>query len=330
MDLVFSYFDKALAESIYDAVDNEDVETLKELLKQANAAALNWSHPSTQDTPLLRSCVRSDCLRMLSSHPNIDINKARKIDGISPLHRAVLEGKIDAVKILASHPDILINKTDNYGQTPLHLAGHRYFFPAIFVLLSAGADFSIQNIAERTVLDRLESKWAAMRVSEGEKFKYREALNTARNTFLTMKSNNLWTPIARAAWTGDLDGCIELIKCGASPHAPIMENCTALDLYGTAPFTYPPLNPEQHITGIDRMLLEVLAYKDSVWGRRWSLLRVLCAAKILPRQSDFSSTHDTSSAISPIDIGTPEKRHVHLLRSVLGGTVTLRLIVSYV
>ncbi|OHT14193.1 hypothetical protein TRFO_15479 [Tritrichomonas foetus] len=69
-----------------------------------------------------------DCLRILLSHDNIDVN-LKNSDGVhmfivhkTALHFAVLSKNIDAVKLLISDPNISINIQDQAYHSPLHLA----------------------------------------------------------------------------------------------------------------------------------------------------------------------------------------------------------------
>lgn len=72
-------------------------------------------------------CPHPSVLELLTSpsvlynFPTLDLN-ATDMNGRTPLHYAVVMGRMDTVKLLLSHPSILAGKPDSTGLTPLHLA----------------------------------------------------------------------------------------------------------------------------------------------------------------------------------------------------------------
>ena len=108
--------------NIFEAINNNDIEKVKELLNSGVDVNLR---DINKQTPLHTSCSnnRIKIAKLLLAHPNIDVNIKRE-GGWSPLYWACISDQIKIVKLLLAHPDIDVNNKDNYGRTPLHYVSH--------------------------------------------------------------------------------------------------------------------------------------------------------------------------------------------------------------
>jgi len=79
--------------------------------------------------------------------PNIQNN-----DGITPLHLAAGNGRLEVVKLLLEH-GADPNVQDHDGRTPLHFAVEGCYVDVVRVLLDHGADPTIRDNKGRTPLD---------------------------------------------------------------------------------------------------------------------------------------------------------------------------------
>ena len=74
-------------------------------------------------------------VKLLLSHPDIQVTRRALRSIISPLDAAVLHTK-EIVCLVLRHPRVDINETDNNGVTPFILACHRGIVDTVWVLLS--------------------------------------------------------------------------------------------------------------------------------------------------------------------------------------------------
>jgi ankyrin repeat protein len=141
-------------------------------------------------------------LETVKSLLKVNPELVRKIDtlGVTPLHRAAQQGRIDVVRLLlASGADV--NAQDKYGNTPLHesaLFGHK---DVVALLLASKADVNALNKNGETPLHR-----AAMTghndVAE---------LLLANGAGVNAKDNGSTTPLQLAVVNGRQD-MVELLR----------------------------------------------------------------------------------------------------------------------
>lgn len=67
---------------------------------------------------LARRWDHDDLFRRMVLHNRVDVNVVDKL-GNSPLHNAVLNGRLDKVEALLSRKDILLNSANLRGRTPI-------------------------------------------------------------------------------------------------------------------------------------------------------------------------------------------------------------------
>ena len=75
---------------------------------------------------------------MLVSHPDVDVNRLDRKNGVTALHYACQEGHVVVVRALISAPGIDVNRLDRVkGITALHWACQRGHVEVVRALLSA-------------------------------------------------------------------------------------------------------------------------------------------------------------------------------------------------
>ncbi|MBL0318082.1 MAG: ankyrin repeat domain-containing protein [Alphaproteobacteria bacterium] len=83
---------------------------------------------------------------------NADVNYQLSEDGYSPLIVACINSCFNAVEILLEHRDLAVNAKAKLGYTALHYAAFFNRCNIIDMLVAAGADAQIQNVAGKTPL----------------------------------------------------------------------------------------------------------------------------------------------------------------------------------
>jgi ankyrin repeat protein len=77
---------------------------------------LDDEHPAT----------RADCIRLLLTHPCIDVNAQDSLMR-TPLHLAADNRNTNVLKMLLKHAHIDVNKLANHNYTPLHWAVYNFY-----------------------------------------------------------------------------------------------------------------------------------------------------------------------------------------------------------
>ena len=107
--------------NIFEAIDNNDIVRVKELLD--SGIDVNIKNESG-DTLLHIVCSYNsniEIVKLLLEQPNIDMN-TKNYYGKTPLYLACEENHVETVKLLLKHPDIDVNSKTNNGKTSLHRA----------------------------------------------------------------------------------------------------------------------------------------------------------------------------------------------------------------
>ncbi|KAL9095584.1 MAG: hypothetical protein Q9165_002016 [Trypethelium subeluteriae] len=81
----------------------------------------NISHNPKESPQSIRASGTGNAVTLLGTWRGIELNITNR-RGITPLHLAVLVGKIETVHFLSQLPHIDVNIHDDHGRTPLHLA----------------------------------------------------------------------------------------------------------------------------------------------------------------------------------------------------------------
>ncbi len=108
-------------------------------LKLLLSAGANVNTTNTKNqTPLYLAAEHGhrDCLQLLLTKPEIDLNRVDNLTGSTALCRAAYHAHCDCLKALIVRPGIDINHADNTGATPLHLATARAALDCVRALLS--------------------------------------------------------------------------------------------------------------------------------------------------------------------------------------------------
>jgi ankyrin repeat protein len=146
-------------------------------------------------------------LETVKSLLKVNPELVRKIDtlGVTPLHRAAQQGRIDVVRLLlASGADV--NAQDKYGNTPLHesaLFGHK---DVVALLLASKADVNALNKNGETPLHR-----AAMTGHNETGHNDVAELLLANGADVNAKDNGSTTPLQLAVVNGRQD-MVELLR----------------------------------------------------------------------------------------------------------------------
>lgn len=141
---------KATERIVFQAVKDNDIETLKRLKKEeANFEITDFINR----TPL-HVAVESnnfDVVQFLIMEVGVDI-EAREVDGWTALYCAVDEDSPEIIELLLN-VGANFETRDNYGMTALHWAAKRNRPKAAKALKEAGADLNAVNIYGETALE---------------------------------------------------------------------------------------------------------------------------------------------------------------------------------
>lgn len=109
-------------QKLFDAVDGKNVTNIN-ILIHCDETDINTMN-SEWKTPLLVACNndQAQVVKVLLSHPNIDVNAMDWIEGMSGLQMACWYGYSEVAWLLLQSPEIDVNDVDMNGQTPLLLA----------------------------------------------------------------------------------------------------------------------------------------------------------------------------------------------------------------
>lgn len=127
---------------LHCAIDERQPHIIAWLGGYATAEKINVSI-ERGDTPLTRAVMFHDEMvvqALINSNPLIDLNLPRKLDGITALHLAVINGKLGVVRLLLSNKAIVDCERESDGVTPLMLAVIHHQIDMIMVLINAGAN----------------------------------------------------------------------------------------------------------------------------------------------------------------------------------------------
>jgi ankyrin repeat protein len=122
----------------------------------------------------------------------------------------------DLISLLKSK-DISINQTDNFGNTPLHIAIMLREKKYIQSLINQGADMNLKNKAQLSALH------IAAFLNDEETAK--ELL--AKGAEIDLKGNTGYTPLHIAALMNNIEVAKDLLNMGASPKIKTDQNLTA-------------------------------------------------------------------------------------------------------
>jgi len=147
--------------NIFEAIDNSDVNKIKELLDSGIDINIKYEKKSTLFylfTPLHLACFYSniDIIKLLLSYPDINVN-IQDNNGNTPLHLPCSDElvNINVVELLLAHPDIDVNIQDKYENTPLYKACYNNNINIIRLLLAhPNINVNIKNKNEETPLYR--------------------------------------------------------------------------------------------------------------------------------------------------------------------------------
>uniref|UniRef100_A0A7E4W8C5 ANK_REP_REGION domain-containing protein n=1 Tax=Panagrellus redivivus TaxID=6233 RepID=A0A7E4W8C5_PANRE len=145
------------------AIANNVLKKRKEQLKEWESSVMNALPPvrrapdrtkvSFQDSDVFMSaCVSGDeeeVVDLLDKGADINVTT---IDGVTPLHQAVIDLQIDTIKFLLKY-GADINAQDNEGWTPLHAAVCCGNLDIIKILCENGADLSYVNSDKELAID---------------------------------------------------------------------------------------------------------------------------------------------------------------------------------
>jgi len=187
-------------QKFWQAIDNNDLEAIKYLLREININVQNGDG----DTPL-HLAVRKNHLEIIHFliKKGADLNLANNI-GKSPLHLAAGLGSLELTKILIG-AGATLDIRDLSGQSPFHLATWGQHFKTIAYLIEKGCDINAQDSNGKTSLH-----WAALRGND-------EITNflISNKAMLDIKDHSGKTPFYWSILKNKTPVTIALIKAGA-------------------------------------------------------------------------------------------------------------------
>lgn len=149
--LVLGCGDSETVEISSDSLDSEGSQSSPDFRKSGAYAAR--IAPTSQDLSIeLAQAIKSNDLTRIDNLIQAGADPNREIEGVPPLHLAVLEGLDDVVKLLLSHKSD-VNRPDSRGMTPLHYAASLNQITLAEILILNGADVNAKDNSGRTVLD---------------------------------------------------------------------------------------------------------------------------------------------------------------------------------
>ena len=142
---------------LHKAVKNEDASTLISLLNKPSVDVNRRDNTGFTALYYAACYGKTECVRLLLNHKDVNVNLPRNGNGFTPLHTAVCHDHPDCVKLLLAHNDIEVNKPDTDPDrdrfTPLHLAVSNGHVECVRALLTHKAiDTNTRNTKGQTPL----------------------------------------------------------------------------------------------------------------------------------------------------------------------------------
>lgn len=149
---------------LHQAVRSDYIAVTKALLDHG-AIDVNIKDTSGFDNPnkqtplhLATDRGRKEIVKLLLSHPNIDVN-SRDENGETPLHTAARKTRMEILLPLLRHPDINVNSRDASGGTLLHASATEGYMEITMLLLERpDVDVNSRNVVGDTPLHKAASK----------------------------------------------------------------------------------------------------------------------------------------------------------------------------
>jgi hypothetical protein len=143
------------APTLHDAVNNDDLEKVRALLKEG-ADVNARDHWGTALHAAALHNRRNDIIRILLD-AGADVN-SKDYWGMLPLQWAAFNGSIESAKLLLDK-GADVNATDNHGKTPLVSAAHGKHTEMIKFLISKGADVDIAILTVEGLAVKYPKEW---------------------------------------------------------------------------------------------------------------------------------------------------------------------------
>ncbi len=133
--------------------DKVNIRNIKKLLKELHQKEFNFNSKYYQGKTLLHYLIENNCEIVIPTVINYGCNPNICDDSyMTPLHMAVMKGKISAVKMLIKK-GADVNLGGEFEQTPLHLAVICGNLKITKLLINFGADVQLVDEKNLSVLD---------------------------------------------------------------------------------------------------------------------------------------------------------------------------------
>lgn len=147
---------KKPTEKCYEGIQLSDPKKIKHAIKKGADVNAIYKSEITTGQNLLQMALNTNkikIIKILLNAPTIDPNNYPP-NSSPPLHWTIINGKWECLKLLLSHPKININVLDENGNTSLFAAIHSYFTTLSIekMLLNNKLDITIANKEGNTIL----------------------------------------------------------------------------------------------------------------------------------------------------------------------------------
>jgi len=134
-----------MEESLWDAVENDEIEEVKDILRGHPDININWKSEEENETVLHRACSHGldSVVTILLRHPDIDVNAKKSYSRETPFLLACAEGRTEVVKELLRNGQVLLNTPDKDGYTPLSLAAGAGYIDLIRWWVASGREVDL-------------------------------------------------------------------------------------------------------------------------------------------------------------------------------------------
>ena len=152
-----------LGQQLYEAAEKGSPFEVSQILLTNPEVDLTWTNTEFLDWTPLHTAVANghiDVVRVLLSHPNIDVNTRKAVEGTSVLSWAVYQRLYDIVELLLHDARVDVNQANDNDFTPMVWAVHWGNSENFELLIGSGRELEMGG-PDRPAADALA--WAAKR-----------------------------------------------------------------------------------------------------------------------------------------------------------------------